>query len=339
MANNPSRSDSDIPLNPPPTEIEAILSEGEDSQPDEIPLTVSQTSVDSFLSQMDNFSETQSVDVFLTPSGADIEQILTQVEDSESKPLAVPLLAASGLGKSFGGIQAVDNATIEVAKGSITGLIGPNGAGKTTLFNLLSNFIRPDRGRVIFDSEPVHHLQPHQIAQMGMVRTFQVARVLSRLSVMENMLLAAQKQTGENFWNVWLQANQVKREERQLREQAMAILESVGLAHMANQYAGSLSGGQRKLLEMGRALMTQPQLILLDEPAAGVNPTLIKQICDRIVSWNQEGMTFLIIEHNMDVIMSLCDRVWVLAEGKNLAVGTPAEIQSNSQVLEAYLGQ
>lgn len=249
------------------------------------------------------------------------------------------LLLASGLCKSFGGIKAVNDAEIQVAQGSITGLIGPNGAGKTTLFNLLSNFIRPDKGRVIFDGEQIQDLQPHQIAQMGMVRTFQVARVLSRLSVMENMLLAAQKQTGENFWKVWLQPQLVLQEERQLRERAMTILESVGLEKKAHDYAGALSGGQRKLLEMGRALMTNPKLILLDEPAAGVNPTLIKEICDRIVNWNREGMTFLIIEHNMDVIMSLCDRVCVLAEGTNLAAGTPKEIQSNSQVLEAYLGQ
>ncbi|MFB2967890.1 ABC transporter ATP-binding protein [Aerosakkonema sp. BLCC-F183] len=272
---------------------------------------------------------------------ADNEEILTQVEDQKRQPhpAKAPILAASGLVKSFGGLTAVDNATIEVGQGSITGLIGPNGAGKTTLFNLLSNFIRPDRGRVIFDGEPIQQLQPHQIAQMGMVRTFQVARVLSRLSVMENMLLGAQKQTGENFWNVWLQAKQVIDEEKQLRERAMRILESVGLVHMAGAYAGALSGGQRKLLEMGRALMTDPKLILLDEPAAGVNPTLIDQICDRILMWNREGMSFLIIEHNMDVIMSLCDRVWVLAEGRNLADGTPAEIQKNAQVLEAYLGQ
>jgi len=250
----------------------------------------------------------------------------------------LPLLAASGLGKSFGGVKAVDNAEIEVRQGSITGLIGPNGAGKTTLFNLLSNFVRPNRGWVIFDGEPIQHLQPYQIAQQGMVRTFQVARILSRLTVMENMLLAAQKQNGENFWRVQFQPQTVVVEERQLREQAMLLLESVGLAHMAYEYAGALSGGQRKLLEMARALMTQPKLILLDEPAAGVNPTLINQICDRILSWNREGMTFLIIEHNMDVIMSLCDRVWVLAEGRNLAVGTPAEIQRNPQVLEAYLG-
>ncbi|HEY9748569.1 MAG TPA: ABC transporter ATP-binding protein [Allocoleopsis sp.] len=268
-----------------------------------------------------------------------LEEILTEVEDRKPTPLQIPLLAASGLTKSFGGIKAVDNAAIEVAQGSITGLIGPNGAGKTTLFNLLSNFIRPDQGRVLFDGEPIHHLQPHQIAQQGMIRTFQVARVLSRLSVLENMLLAAQHQTGENFWSACLQFRQVAKEEKQLKERAYAILESVGLTHMTHEYAGALSGGQRKLLEMARALMVQPKLILLDEPAAGVNPTLINQICHYITTWNREGMTFLIIEHNMDVIMSLCDRVWVLAEGRNLAVGTPSEIQTNAQVLEAYLGQ
>ncbi|NJN90826.1 MAG: ABC transporter ATP-binding protein [Leptolyngbyaceae cyanobacterium SL_5_14] len=249
------------------------------------------------------------------------------------------LLSAKNLYKSFGGIKAVDNASIEVTKGSITGLIGPNGAGKTTLFNLLSNFIHPDSGEVIFDGEPIQQLQPHQIAQQGMVRTFQVARVLSRLSVMENMLLATQHQSGENFWNVWFRPGQVIKEERSQRERASEILESVGLSHMAQEYAGALSGGQRKLLEIARALMVQPKLILLDEPAAGVNPTLINKICEHIVQWNREGLSFLVIEHNMDVIMSLCDRVWVLAEGRNLASGTPTEVQKNTQVLEAYLGQ
>lgn len=250
-----------------------------------------------------------------------------------------PVLAASGLVKSFGGVTAVKNASIEVTSGSITGLIGPNGAGKTTLFNLLSNFIHPDQGRVVFDGEPIQNSQPHEIAQRGMVRTFQVARVLSRLSVLENMLLAAQHQTGENFWSTWFLGRRIAKEEKEARDRAMEILASVGLAEKAHDYAGGLSGGQRKLLEIARALMTRPKLVLLDEPAAGVNPTLIHQICNYIHDWNEQGLSFLIIEHNMDVIMSLCDRVYVLAEGSNLAVGTPREIQANAQVLEAYLGQ
>ena len=248
------------------------------------------------------------------------------------------LLKASHLYKSFGGLRAVNDAHIEVPIGSITGLIGPNGAGKTTLFNLLSNFIRPDQGEVIFDGSLIRSLSPYEIALQGCVRTYQVARVLSRLTVLENMLLAGQKQTGENLIQVWLQQKQVKQEERQNREDALSILEWVGLAAKAYDYAGALSGGQRKLLEIARAVMTRPKLILLDEPAAGVNPHLVRQICEHIVNWNQQGISFLIIEHNMDVIMSLCNHIWVLAEGTNLADGTPEEIQNNPSVLEAYLG-
>ncbi len=260
------------------------------------------------------------------------------MENYHNNKLDMTLLSAQGLHKGFGGLKAVNNAKIEVKQNSITGLIGPNGAGKTTLFNLLSNFIKPDAGKVIFNGREINHLPPHQIALQGFVRTFQVARVLSRLSVLENMLLATQKQTGENFLNVWLQGKQIRKEERENRDKAMSILESVGLAKKAQDYAGGLSGGQRKLLEMGRALMSDPKLILLDEPAAGVNPTLIGEICEHIINWNKQGITFLIIEHNMDVIMSLSHHVWVLAEGTNLADGTPEEIQNNSQVLEAYLG-
>ena len=218
-------------------------------------------------------------------------------------------------------------------------MIGPNGAGKTTLFNLLSNFIKPDSGSILFDRQPIHNLPSHKIADRGFIRTFQVARVLSRLSVLENMLLATPNQTGENFLKVWFQQGKIRQEERANKERAMEILESVGLLEKAYDYAGALSGGQRKLLEMARTLMTNPKLILLDEPAAGVNPALIDRICEHIVEWNQQGISFLVIEHNMDVIMNLCDRVWVLAEGTNLAEGTPEEIQNNDAVLEAYLGQ
>ena len=248
------------------------------------------------------------------------------------------ILSARGLVKNFGGIQAVDRADLEVIQGSITGLIGPNGAGKTTFFNLLSNFIPPDSGEVYFGNDRIDKLPPHRIARKGMVRTFQVARALSRLSVLENLLLATPEQCGEQVWNVFCQPKRIKLEEQTSRDRAMEILTSIGLVEKANDYAGGLSGGQRKLLEIGRVMMTKPRLILLDEPAAGVNPTLINQICEYIQYWNRQGISFLIIEHNMDVIMGLCDRVWVLAEGRNLAVGKPEEIQQNPQVLEAYLG-
>lgn len=261
-----------------------------------------------------------------------------QIDINKSTKSVNYILNANRLSKSFGGLKAVNNAKIQVNEGSITGLIGPNGAGKSTLFNLLSNFIKPDEGEVIFDNKYIDKMPPHRIARKGFVRTFQVPRVLSKLTVLENMLLGSQKQIGENLFNLFLFRGKIKKQEKGNQEKALEILESVGLASKAYDYAGALSGGQRKLLEIARTLMANPKLILLDEPAAGVNPTLINQICDHITEWNEQGISFLIIEHNMDVIMSLCDHVWVLAEGTNLVDGTPEKIQSNPKVLEAYLG-
>ncbi|NET47814.1 MAG: ABC transporter ATP-binding protein [Merismopedia sp. SIO2A8] len=252
---------------------------------------------------------------------------------------AVPILQATAISKRFGGVHALDHVHLTVEKGSITGLIGPNGAGKTTLFTVISAFMRPDEGTITFDGCPIHQTQPHQLVHYGLVRTFQIAKVLSRLSVLENVLLATPNHPGEKFWNIWVRPTHVIATEKQRRQEAMAILESVGLAAMAHDYAGALSGGQRKLLELARTLMVKPKLILLDEPAAGVNPTLIRQICDHIRQWNQQGISFLIIEHNMDVVMSLCQHVWVLTEGKNLADGSPSSIQRDPRVLAAYLGE
>jgi neutral amino acid transport system ATP-binding protein len=237
------------------------------------------------------------------------------MESSQQNTTNDSILNAVNLSKSFGGLKAVNQASLSVQSNSITGLIGPNGAGKSTLFNLLSNFLTPDEGKVYFEGQAIQDLAPHEIARMGFIRTFQVARVLSRLTVLENMLLGTQNQKGENLLSVIVQANQIRREERENKEKALNILESVA-----------------------RTLMTNPKLVLLDEPAAGVNPTLINQICEHIVNWNKMGISFLIIEHNMDVIMSLCNHVWVLAEGANLADGSPEYIQKNETVLSAYLG-
>jgi neutral amino acid transport system ATP-binding protein len=250
-----------------------------------------------------------------------------------------PLLTVDGISRRFGGLHAVDQASFDVQESSITGLIGPNGAGKTTAFNLISGFLKVQGGTVSFDGQRIERRPSHAIAQAGLVRTFQIPRVLTRMSVLENMVLAAPGQPGETLGAALFAPGRVRRREREAREQAHQVLELVRLKHLANDYAGTLSGGQRKLLEFGRALMTQPRMVLLDEPMAGVAPTLALQLLEHILELRaRASTTFLIIEHDMEAIMAISDHVIVMDEGRVIARGLPEQIQNNERVIDAYLG-
>lgn len=248
------------------------------------------------------------------------------------------MLSVRNVTKAFGGIRAIDQCSIDVPAASITGLIGPNGAGKTTLFDVISGFLRPDSGQVWFDGERIDALRVHEIARRGLVRTFQIPRALKGMSVMENLMLVPAGQTGESLWGAWLRPARVRADEESLREKALGVLEFLELKHLAWEYAGNLSVGQKKLLELARGLMADPAMILLDEPAAGVNPTLVRRIAQHIRALKERGTTFLLIEHNMELVMDLCDRIIVMNNGRPLLVGTPHEVRSNPAVLEAYLG-
>jgi branched-chain amino acid transport system ATP-binding protein len=250
-----------------------------------------------------------------------------------------PILDVEGVMKRFGGIQAVDGATLDVRSGSITALIGPNGAGKTTLFNVLTGFYKLDRGSIDFAGESIAGRSPHVIARRGMVRTFQITKALSRMPVIDNMMLAAPDQPGEKLRNLFINPAGVLRREAEVREAAMELLEVFNLHEKADQYAGTLSGGQRKLLELARALMAQPRLLMLDEPMAGINPTLGRRLLDHMQRLRAEqGVTFLFIEHDMEVVMNHADRVIVMAEGRVIADGEPREVRANKAVIDAYLG-
>ncbi|KDP87718.1 branched-chain amino acid ABC transporter ATPase [Cupriavidus sp. SK-3] len=248
------------------------------------------------------------------------------------------MLEVNRLVKEFGGLRAVDDVSFILHTNTITGLIGPNGAGKTTLFNTLAGLYRPTSGDISFLGKPIGGARPHDIFREGLVRTFQIPRPFAAMTVLENCMLVPSRQAGERFWNNWLHRARVRAEERACRDRAHDILAFVGLAALAGEYARNLSGGQQKLLELARVLMADPKLILLDEPGAGVNPSLLVTIMDKLQELNARGITFLIIEHNMDLITTLCDPVVVMAQGKLILEGPPNLVRSDPRVLEAYLG-
>jgi branched-chain amino acid transport system ATP-binding protein/neutral amino acid transport system ATP-binding protein len=252
---------------------------------------------------------------------------------------SLPLLEVSRLRRSFGGVVALAGADLAVAEGSITGLIGPNGAGKTTLFNAVTGALRPDGGSVRFAGQDVTGWRPDQLARVGMARTFQIARGLPRMTVLENLLVYGRDQPGESFLAAVLRPPAARRREEELRAKAIDVMRRLDILAVADNRAADLSGGQKKLLELGRVLMSDPRLIMVDEPAAGVNPTLARRIATHIQDLRRGGITFLLIEHNMGLVAELCDRVVVLAEGRNLAEGSFAEIRSDARVQSAYLGQ
>ncbi|WP_208349094.1 ABC transporter ATP-binding protein [Pseudaestuariivita rosea] len=249
------------------------------------------------------------------------------------------MIVAQDVHKHFGAFRAVDGASIEIRTGSITGLIGPNGAGKSTLFNVIAGVLEPTSGRVTMDGEDITGLPPHELFHKGLLRTFQIAHEFSSMTVQENLMMVPGGQSGEALWNTWFGRKRIADEERALRAKADEVLEFLTIDHLTHEKAGNLSGGQKKLLELGRTMMVDAKVVFLDEVGAGVNRTLLNTIGDAIVRLNKErGYTFCLIEHDMDFIARLCDPVIVMAEGKVLAQGSADTIMQNEQVIEAYLG-
>ncbi|WP_282605172.1 ABC transporter ATP-binding protein [Pelagibius sp. Alg239-R121] len=249
------------------------------------------------------------------------------------------MLTIENLNKSFGGLQAVRNCSFNIEEGTITGLIGPNGAGKTTTFSMIAGELVPTSGRIVFEDNDIAGLPTHEMFHRGIVRTFQIPHEFAKMTVLENLMVVPPEQPGERLFANWVSRGQVKRREHEVRDRAEDALDFLSIAHLGDEPAGNLSGGQKKLLELGRTMMTDAKLVLLDEPGAGVNPTLLLKIREMISRLREErDYTFCVIEHDMDLIASLCDPVIVLAEGTVLTQGTMAEVRSNPDVLDAYLG-
>jgi branched-chain amino acid transport system ATP-binding protein len=250
------------------------------------------------------------------------------------------MIVVEDLHRHFGGFRAVDGASLQIRTGTITGLIGPNGAGKTTLFNVIAGRLPPTSGRVLMDGEDITGLPPHVLFHKGLLRTFQIAHEFGSMTVRENLMMVPPNQAGERIWNTWFARGRVAAEEKRIREKADEVLEFLTISHLADQKASMISGGQKKLLELGRTMMVDAKIVFLDEVGAGVNRTLLNTIGDAIVRLNKErGYTFCVIEHDMDFIGRLCDPVICMAEGKVLAEGTVDEVKNDERVIEAYLGR
>lgn len=249
------------------------------------------------------------------------------------------MIVVDDIHKHFGGFHAVDGASLTIREGSITGLIGPNGAGKTTLFNVIAGLLPPTSGCVTMAGEDITGLPPHELFHKGLLRTFQIAHEFHSMTVRENLMMVPGGQSGETLWNAWFHRGRIAEEEQDLRRKADEVLDFLTIAHLADEKAGNLSGGQKKLLELGRTMMVDARIVFLDEVGAGVNRTLLMTIADAILRLNRErGYSFVVIEHDMDFIEKLCDPVICMAEGRVLAEGTLAEIKANERVIEAYLG-
>jgi len=248
------------------------------------------------------------------------------------------ILEVKNVKKSFGGLVAVAGVDLAVEEGRIHSIIGPNGAGKTTLFNLITGFYEPDGGEIWFSGKRINGLSPHKIARRALTRTFQIPRELREMTVLENLMVVPENQIGERIWNSLFRPGVVRHQEREIRDEALEVLEFVELIDLANEYAKNLSSGQKKLLELARTLMAEPKMILLDEPGAGVNPTLMRKLTRNIENLRQRGKTFFLIEHDMDLVTRLCNPIIVMSNGERIAEGSPEEVTRDELVLEAYLG-